>query len=81
MSNTPMATTWKITFTNPDGETRTTEILWTDTQPTRTEVAGAIRDRLLEGVLFQPNQKRESSQHTEALLEHHGYTITGIEKG
>jgi hypothetical protein len=80
MSNTPMSTIWKITFTNPDGESRTTEILWTDTQPTRTEVAGVIRDRLLKGVLFKGNNNRESSQHTEALLEHHGYTITGIEK-
>lgn len=79
MSNASMSTAWKITFTNPNGESRTTEILWTDTQPSRTEVAGAIRDRLLEGVLFQRNEKRESSQHTEALLEHHGYTITGIE--
>lgn len=79
MSASPKTTTWNITFTNPDGETRTTEILWTDTPPTRTEAAGEIRDRLLEGVLFQRGQKRESSQHTEALLEHHGYTITGIE--
>ena len=80
MNNPAKTTTWTIAFSDLDGEVRTTEILWTETEPTRTEVAGEIRDRLLQGVLFQPGQKRESSQHTEALLEHHGYTIVGVKK-
>jgi hypothetical protein len=75
-----MNTPWNITFTNPEGEERTTEILWTDTQPSTDEAAGAIRDRLLDDVVFKRNPLRESSNHTVALLESQGYKITKIER-
>jgi len=75
-----MNTAWNITFTNPDGETRTTEILWTDTPPTMNEAAVAIRDRLLGDVVFPVDRPRESSNHTIHLLEHHGYKIIGVER-
>lgn len=75
-----MNTPWNITFTNPEGEERTTEILWTDTQPSTNEAAVAIRDRLLGDIVFARDRPRESSNHTVTLLESHGYKITKIER-
>lgn len=80
MNLTPMNTTWNITFTDPEGETHTADIRWTTEQPTENEAALAIRDLVLGNVVFPIDQPRESTNHTVALLEHHGFKITGIEK-
>lgn len=75
-----MNTPWKITFTNPEGEERTTEILWSDATPTVNEVALAIRDNLLGDIVLPIDQPRITPNHTVLLLKHHGYEITKIER-
>jgi hypothetical protein len=76
-----MDKTWNITFTHPEGGTRTLDIKWIETAPTEDEAALAIRDIVLGDILFLVDQPRESRRHTVTLLEHHGYKITKIEKG
>jgi len=76
-----MDKTWNITFTHPEGGTRTLDIKWIETAPTEDEAALAIRDIVLGDIVFPVDQPRESRHHTVTLLEHYGYKITKIEKG